>query len=126
MNESISTEQWEGMLAHGEFSIDDVKALLDERDGLKEIIASRYSFNSEIRALTDERDKARDEVERLREACTTLLNAAEMSRAWEVLSNDEFDEIYPSLDGYGWASGDVDENLCCAMEDARVSLTPPV
>jgi hypothetical protein len=65
-------------------------------------------------------DALRKQLDIAVEALKVLLYATEMRRNWDILSNDDFDEAYP--DEYGWAFGDVDENMVQKIEIATDAL----
>jgi hypothetical protein len=65
-------------------------------------------------------DALKKKNDRLISKLRKLLVASEMYREFDMNSEEDFNELYPSQDG--WAHGDVDEHLLRMMDDAREEL----
>lgn len=103
------------------------KNLIELQD--TEIGTSFYLFHPEMRAFARRYYEVYaaelaelPEVKALVEAAKKLKLASEMRRDWDISNKEEFNEMYPDIDG--WAFGDVDENFIQGMEAIAAALAP--
>lgn len=101
---------------------DEIAKLIAELEQAREALRKQTAYTIEVIAERDATNRiCGEQILEMQEALNRLEFAASMYRSRDVNNRDDWQEAYP--DYADWEHGDIDEELCQAIDQARAVLS---